>query len=205
MDFDLVDMAVGKSTYDKEWELINYFISKRQGTSNCLVKGIISSQWELPRMWVPPPNQQPLRAKSMPRPSSSSNPMKISSLRTKLGWFTNLASFSPSPHASLSCLHGPSSVVAVGAGVAELSWWLIVISFGNLGTRNVSPLMVPPTGVGFLWAENLLGLDMPARALRRVGWLWQCSPVYVTMNIPGSEQLCSTCFLARHPFELLHL
>lgn len=50
MDFDSVDMAVGKSMYDKEWELINYFISKRRGTSNGLVKGIISSQSELSRM-----------------------------------------------------------------------------------------------------------------------------------------------------------
>lgn len=34
---------------------------------------------------------------------------------------------------------------------------------------------------------------------------WLCSQEYVTTNMLGSARLLSTCFLAGHPFELLHL
>lgn len=51
--------------------------------------------------------------------------------------------------------------------------------------------------------EHLLRV-LPESEFRWVGrgWLW--SPVYVTMKMLGSMLLRSTCFLAGHPFELLH-
>ncbi|KAL9672945.1 hypothetical protein QQ045_029198 [Rhodiola kirilowii] len=54
--------------------------------------------------------------------------------------------------------------------------------------------------------ESGFGLRVvPAREFLWVGagWLW--SAVYVTMNMVGSDRFLSTCFLAKHAFELLHL
>lgn len=36
-------------------------------------------------------------------------------------------------------------------------------------------------------------------------WEWLWSPSYVTINIDGSSDALSTCFLAGHPLKLLHL
>jgi len=56
-----------------------------------------------------------------------------------------------------------------------------------------------------VWGTNGFWRVEPAREFLCVGAGWLCSAVYVTMNIVGSDLFLSTCFLAKHPFELLHL
>ena len=46
---------------------------------------------------------------------------------------------------------------------------------------------------------------VPARELRCVGRGCECSPLYETTYMLGSAGHRSTCFLAVHPFEVLHL
>lgn len=110
-------------------------------------------------------------------PTSSSNPSKISSSMTM-----------------------PAGSKLVSSSVSSLS---ISSNFSVVGETGEE-------GVGlFLLSSSLevVGLlrEVPAKEFRWVGTGWLCSPVYVMINIPGSDLFRSTCFRAKQPFEVLHL
>lgn len=110
-------------------------------------------------------------------PISSSNPSNISSSMTT-----------------------PAASKLLSSSVSSLSISSIFSIVGETGEVGVCLFMLSSS----LEVVGLLR-ELPAKEFRWVGVGWLCSPVYVMINIPGSDLFRSTCFRAIQPFEVLHL
>lgn len=147
----------------------------------------------LPALLLPPPAS----------PTSSSNPLKRSSSTCTSGIrrssslsFTASGDISRAMLSALSSSSSPFSPALLFTSAAVPS---------GAETVVVEVEQEAVADAAALWTVDSFFRVLPAREFRWVGLGCVWSPVYVTMKTLGSKLLRSTCFLAEHPFELLHL
>ena len=97
----------------------------------------------------------------------------------------------------------PDSAAATSSGSAfwVCRWFVLKLFWVSSGCEGAAAV----SRVSGKQVVDGLFRVLPARELRCAGFACLCSPVYVTTKIPGSDKLRSTCFLAKHPLQLLHL